>query len=160
MGSSAPPTGNMRLNLCTIMWLSLKWVPSLGTPAPTSCSLRWSWTCLRRWWWTWCYTCCHWNTCGDYPWCNSITIWRWPWAPSPRKCPRWLQVRVFKDCRVDFKHWRLALDFDWWNGMKGLSDWLNELCVRSRELNACLIGVYTSGYTLLPLIYLSIWIYL
>jgi hypothetical protein len=65
-------------------------------------------------------------------------------------------VRVFKDCRVAFKHWSLALGFDWWNGMKGLGDWLDELCVRSRELDAWIIGVYTSGYTLLPLIYLSI----
>jgi hypothetical protein len=61
-----------------------------------------------------------------------------------------------EDCRVAFKHWSLALGFDWWNGMKGLDDWLDELCVRSRELDAWIIGVCTSGYTLLPLIYLSI----
>ena len=46
-----------------------------------------------------------------------------------------------EDCRVDFKHWSLALGFDWWNGMKGLDDSLNELCVRSREPDA-----YTLGY--------------
>jgi hypothetical protein len=69
-------------------------------------------------------------------------------------------VRVFKDCRVAFKHWSLALGFDWWNGMKGLDDWLDELCVRSREPDAWIIRVYTSEYTLLPLIYLSIRIYL
>jgi hypothetical protein len=54
-------------------------------------------------------------------------------------------VRVFKDCRVAFKHWSLELGFDWWNGMKGLGDWLNELCVRSHELGAWVIGDYSSG---------------
>jgi hypothetical protein len=36
--------------------------------------------------------------------------------------------------------------------MKGLDDWLDELCVRSREPDAWIIRVYTSEYTLLPLI--------
>jgi hypothetical protein len=42
---------------------------------------------------------------------------------------------------VAFNHWSLALGFDWWNGMKGIDDWLDDLCVRSRELDAWIIGV-------------------
>ena len=49
-----------------------------------------------------------------------------------------------EDCRVVFRHWSLALGFDWWNGMEGLGDWLDELCVRSRELDAWIIGDYSS----------------
>jgi hypothetical protein len=50
-----------------------------------------------------------------------------------------------EDCRVAFRHWSLALGFDWWNGMEGLDDWLDELCVRSHELDAWIIGDYSSG---------------
>ena len=41
---------------------------------------------------------------------------------------------------------RFSIDFDWWNGVEGLGAWLDELCVRSRELGAWIIGDYTSGY--------------
>jgi len=40
---------------------------------------------------------------------------------------------------------RFSVDFDWWNGVEGLGAWLNELCVRSRELGAWIIGDYYLG---------------
>ena len=40
---------------------------------------------------------------------------------------------------------RFSVEFDWWNGVEGLGAWLDELCVRSRELGAWIIGDYSLG---------------
>jgi hypothetical protein len=40
---------------------------------------------------------------------------------------------------------RFSVDFDWWTGVEGLGAWLDELCVRSRDLGAWIIGDYSLG---------------
>jgi hypothetical protein len=38
-----------------------------------------------------------------------------------------------------------VFEFDWWNGMEGLDNWLDELCVRYRELDGWIIRDHSSG---------------
>ena len=38
---------------------------------------------------------------------------------------------------------RFSVEFDWWNGVEGLSARFDELCVQSREPDAWTIRVYT-----------------
>jgi hypothetical protein len=38
-----------------------------------------------------------------------------------------------------------SVDFDWWKGVEGLGARLDELCVRSCEFGAWIIGDYSSG---------------
>ena len=40
---------------------------------------------------------------------------------------------------------RFSVDSDWWNGVEGLVARLDELCVRSHEPDAWIIGDYSSG---------------